>query len=862
MKKKVVLIDGNNLLFRSYYATAYTGNMMKNSKGFPTNALYGFVNMLNKIIAEEKPHYIVVALDKGKTFRHDNYEDYKAGRIEMPDELRIQFGVAKTIMDNMGIKYFEADGYEADDIVGTFCQMIGKDPDYYGLIVSSDKDLLQLIDEKIEVKLLKSQDFIKMDHDAFVSQYGIEPSKIIDLKGLQGDSSDNIPGVKGIGEKTALKLLQEYNSVEGIYVNIDKIQGKLKEKLLSDKEAAFMSKQLATIYKEVPLDSSLDDVIYLGPHINDLINTFEELEFYSFLKGLKREKNNEVRKTNEVKIIKDNSIIDIKGDIAIYIEVSEINYHRGTILGMGIYSEEESFFVPKDLIKKVLLVLKDNSKYTYDLKKIYIALKNSDMEISNITFDTMLASYLLNYNVKDDIAYLANQCGYDIPFYEIISKAKEKEEALIADLCVNKAKFIYETKTKFETELKNEECIKLFEEIEMPLALVLADMEYTGIIVDKKILMEMGEEIDIKLEMLEKDIYNLAGTPFNVSSPKQLSDILFTKLGLVHKMRGNKALSTSKDVLIKLKDKHPIIDKILEHRMLSKIKGTYITGMIDYIKEDNKIHTIYNQTLTRTGRLSSSDPNLQNIPIRYEYGRLVRKAFLPTKNNELMSCDYSQIELRVFAHMSGVENLIDAFKKGMDIHTKTAMDIFKVSREEVTSNMRRQAKAVNFGILYGISSFGLSEDLDIDFKDAKIFIDKYFDAFPGVKAFMDNVIKEAYITGYAKTIMNRKRIIEELKNKNYMIRQQGERMALNTPVQGSSADIIKKAMVDIFREFNKRHLKSKMIIQVHDELIFDVVPEEKDEVQKLVEDLMENCFILNVPLKVDTNFGKNWYQAK
>lgn len=856
---KVILIDGNNLLFRSYYATAYTGNMMKNSKGFPTNALFGFVNMLNKIINEEKPTYMAVALDKGKTFRHDSYEAYKAGRIEMPDELKIQFGVAKTIMDNMGIKYFETDGYEADDIIGTFSEMINDTKDYMGVIISSDRDLLQLIGDRIEVKLLKSQDYIRMNKTTFYDMYGIDPSKIIDLKGLQGDSSDNIPGVKGIGEKTALKLLQEYNSVEGIYVNIDKISGKLKEKLLADKDSAFMSKQLATIYKEVPLNVDLNDIKYSGPNTNDLIKTYEELEFYSLLKGLKEKKVHEVK---EVKIVRDINEIDIKDDVAVYLELLGTNYHTAKVLGMGVYNENNAFYIPFEVLKKNPEFLTKNKKYTYDLKKMMVALKYQDIKIDNIVFDSMLAGYLLNYNVKDDISYLANQFSYDIPFYEVISKAKEIDEMAIADLCVRKAKFIFESKDRLSSELEREDCVNLFNDIEMPLSFVLADMEFTGVNVDKKTLIDMGEEIQIKLELLEKDIFNLAGVSFNISSPKQLGEILFTKLNIPYKGNIKKGISTSKEVLDKLRDKHPIINKILDYRMLSKIKGTYITGMIDYILPDNKIHTIFNQTLTRTGRLSSSDPNLQNIPIRYDYGRLIRKSFLPSLGNEIMSSDYSQIELRIFAHISGVENLINAFKNGMDIHTKTAMDIFKVDESSVNSDMRRRAKAVNFGIIYGISSFGLSEDLDIDFSEAKTFIQKYFDTFPGVKLYMDTMIKDAYATGYVKTIMNRKRVIDELNNKNYMIRQQGERMALNTPIQGSSADIIKKAMIDIYREFNRLNLKSKMILQVHDELIFDVVPEERDIVLKTVTDLMENCYELNVPLKVETNFGKNWYQAK
>jgi DNA polymerase-1 len=859
VSKKVILIDGNNLLFRSYYATAYSGNMMKNSKGFPTNALFGFTNMLNKIINEEKPEYIVVGLDKGKTFRHDQFTEYKAGRMEMPDELNVQFGVAKTLLDNMGIKYIEADGYEADDIIGTFANMVTNNPDYEATIISSDKDLLQLINDKVEVKLLKTKDYIRMNKETFIKEYGLEPHKIIDLKGLQGDASDNIPGVKGVGEKTALKLLHEYKSIEGIYVNIEQIKGKLQDKLIDEKDNAFMSKQLATIYKEVPVNLTLEDIKYNGENKEELIKTYEELEFYSFLKNMKKE-NKSI--SSDVKIIRSINELNINGSVSVYLEILGSNYHTGEILGMGIYDGKNAYYLPFSVLKEKPSFLTNNVKYTYDLKKMVVALKHQGIDITNIEFDTMLASYLLNYNIRDDIAYLANQLGYEIPFYEVISKAKELDEKVVANLCGLKAQFIYETKTKFEDEMKHEECYDLFDQIEMPLAMVLSDMEWTGIRVDRKILEDMGEEVQIKMVMLTKDIHNYAGMTFNLMSPKQLSEVLFQKMKLPYKGNPKKGYSTSKDILIKMKDTHPIINKILEYRMLAKIYSNYIEGLTNCIMSDGRVHTIFNQTLTRTGRLSSMEPNLQNIPIRYEYGRLVRKAFLPDEGCQLLSSDYSQIELRIFAHMSKADNLVNAFKEGLDIHTKTAMDIFKVTKDEVNSEMRRQAKAVNFGILYGISSFGLSEDLDIDVREAKEFIDKYLKTFPGVKQYMDELIKEAHQNGYVKTIMNRKRIIDELNNKNYIIRQQGERMALNTPIQGSSADIIKKAMIDIYYKFNELKLESKMIIQVHDELIFNVVKKEKDLVLKTITDIMENCYKLDIPLKVETNFGDNWYQTK
>lgn len=855
---KIVLIDGNNLLYRSYYATAYSGNMMKNSKGFPTNALFGFVNMLNKIIEEEKPEYMMVALDKGKTFRHNQFENYKAGRQETPDDLKIQFGVAKTIMDNMGVKYFEVDGYEADDIIGTFARIVDEEGKDNALIVSSDKDLLQLISNRVIVKLLKTKDYILMDKDTFIKEYGLLPNKIIDLKALHGDPSDNIPGVRGIGEKTALKLLEEHKSIENIYVEIDKITGKVREKLIEDKDKAFMSKELATIYKEVPINAGIKDITFEKKYTNELIKTFEELEFYSFIKNLRKESNN--MELSFVNVNKPEDIID--GEYAIYLEVDNTNYHKGNTLGVALYNKKNSYFISTDILKQYPDILVNKIKYAYDLKKTIVALKYIGINLIDVEFDTMLAAYILNYNVKDDIAYLANALGYEIPFYEAISKAKTLDMDTIAKNTVLKSKFVFETADRFTEELKKEEQLDLFNKQEMPLIYVLSDMEYEGIYVDKKVLDDMNEEINIKLEMISNDIYNYAGTSFNISSPKQLGDILFNTMKIPYPVKVKGDYSTSKEILYKLKDKHPIINKISEYRALSKIQGTYIIGLSDYILKDGKIHTIFNQMLTKTGRLSSVEPNLQNIPIRYDYGRLVRKAFVPSKNHVLLSSDYSQIELRVFAHMSGEENLIDAFREGMDIHTKTAMDIFKVSKAEVNSEMRRQAKAVNFGILYGISSFGLSENLDINVDEAREFIKTYLDTFPGIKNFMDSVIKEAHAKGYVKTLMGHKRVIDELNNKNYMIRSQGERMALNTPIQGSSADIIKKAMIDIYAKFNELKLKSKMIIQVHDELIFDVLKDELEIVKKTVEDIMENCVKLDVPLKVESNYGENWYVAK
>lgn len=858
--KKVILVDGNNLLFRSYFATAYTGNTMRNSKGFPTNGLYGLVNMLNKIIREEKPEYMLVAFDKGKTFRHEKYLDYKGGRNETPDDLKKQFSVAKKLVPLMGIKCFEIDNYEADDIIGTYSKMALIDPEFETTIVSSDKDLLQLINEETEVKLLKQKDYIRMNEETFMDTYGIKPIRMIDLKGLMGDASDNIPGVKGIGEKTALKLLQEYDSLENVYDNIDNIKGATKQKLIDGKESAFMSKDIATIYNEVPVTYSLEELKYDGPDVNGLREMYSDLEFYSFLKDFKEKEKKEEKL--EYKIIENIDDLKLKEKVSAYLEISETNYHNADIYGMSLYDGENVYYVPFEVLKENKNILDGKEIYTYDLKKMIVSLNKYDIDIKNCTFDAMIAGYILNYNVKDDIAYLANTFNYDITLFDNFKKEKNMSTEALADLTVKKAKFIYDIKDEFINKMKEEEQLELFSNIEMKLSSVLASMEIEGVRVDTKVLDEMGENINKKLDELTSEIYNYAGEEFNIQSPKQLGEILFEKLEIPYPKKKKTSYSTAREILDKIVDYHPIVEKIIEHRTLNKIYTTYIVGIKNCVKEDGKLHTIYTQTLTRTGRLSSIEPNLQNIPIRYKEGKEIRKAFIPEENSVFLSSDYSQIELRMFAHMSGEQNLIDAFKHHLDIHTKTAMDIYHVSKDEVTKNMRRDAKAVNFGIIYGISSFGLAEDLGVDIKTAKKFLDNYLETFPGIKNYMDKVIKDAYETGYVKTIMNRKRKIDELYNTNHMIKVQGERMALNTPVQGSSADILKKAMIDIYNEFNRLNLKSKMILQVHDELIFNVKNDELEKVKEIVINFMENAYKLNVPLEVDVEIGKNWYDAK
>ena len=852
MKKRVILIDGNNLLFRSYYATAYANNFMNNSKGFPTNGLYGLVNMLNKIINEEKPEYVMCAFDKGSNFRREMYDDYKAGRITTPDNLKKQFPVAKKLCDYMGIKYIECDNYEADDIIGTFARMADEDKNYNATIISSDKDLLQLISDEVDVKLLKQKDYILMNEQTFFEHYGIKPIRMIDLKALMGDPSDNIPGVKGIGEKTALSLLVKYDTLENLYNHLDELTPKTKEKLLNDKESAFFSYKLATIYKTIDFDYTFESIKYNGPDYSNLINLYKELEFNSFLKTIPSMKNEDGKVVYEK--VEGKLNLDDK-NYSTYIECDNSNYNLGKIIGASIYDGNKLYYfdLPSLILNKDLF---SDSMVTFDLKKNIVLLNDFK---TNTIFDTMVAAYLLNLQIKEDLAVLMNKEDIDVPFYEDAIKDEEKLKIAVT----MKAKYIYETRDDLIKKLKLEDMYDLFNNIEMPLIPVLARMEINGIKCEKSVLDELHEETLDKLNELSDKIYERAGEKFNISSPKQLGVILFEKLGFPYHKRviAGKKYSTDAGTLEKLIGIDPIIEYILEYRNLAKFNSTYLESLHNYILSDGKIHTIYKQTLTRTGRLSSMDPNMQNIPTRDENGRRVRKAFVPC-NDMFLCADYSQIELRVLAHISDSKELIEAFKSGEDIHTTVASDIFEVPKSEVTKQMRRTAKAVIFGIVYGISGFGLGENLNLNPKEAKKFIDKYLDLYPGVKRYMDEIVEEAHMFGSVRTLFGRKREIEELQNSNYMIRNAGERIALNTPIQGTSADIIKMAMIKIDKIMEEKNLKSKMLLQVHDELIFDVKEEEKEIISEIVKNEMENITPLKVPLKVGMDYGKNWYDAK
>jgi len=853
--KKVILIDGNNLMFRSYYATLYSGSTMTNKEGFPTNALFGFVNMINKIINEEVPEYVMVAFDIGKTFRHEKYDYYKGKRDETPDDLKKQFPVAKKILKAMGIKYFEIEGYEADDIIGTFALEIDKNDDYTGTIISSDKDLLQLISSDIDVKLLKQKDYIRMTKEEFFNVYGLEPKKMVDLKALMGDASDNIPGVKGIGEKTALKLLHEYGSLDGVYENVDKIKGSTHDKLVNDKENAYMSYDVATIFREVPIDTDLEKLKYLKEDSDELIELFNDLEFHSFLRksNVKKEDNKKI----EYKII--NSLDEISDEkvLALNLEIDHDNYHLANIIGLSLYDGTNAYYIKGNDIKDISKLL-DKEIWTYNYKSLYSIFKRKNIGDINASYDAMLVGYLLNYNVKDDLGYLANRMDYNIKLYD---RKEELSEEEFISRSIERVMFIYNSHDDLYKKLIDEGMEDLFSSIELPLSRVLADMELNGIRVDKVILEGMKDSLNDKIKVVSNEIYNLAGHEFNIGSPKQLGVVLFEELNLPYGKKNKTGYVTDANVLGKLIE-YPIVRLILEYRLYTKLYTTYIEGILNAVSSDGKIHTIYTQALTRTGRLSSIEPNLQNIPVRNELGRLIRKGFISEEDSLLMSSDYSQIELRMFAHLSDVIELKEAFNKRMDIHTKTAMDIFGVSEVDVTKDMRRQAKAVNFGILYGISPYGLAEDLGISPKEAKIFIEKYFETYPGIKEYMNKEIEEAHKNGYVKTIMGRIREIQELGSSNYMQRSMGERMALNTPVQGSSADILKKAMIEIDRIMKDKKLESTMLLQVHDELIFNVKKNELEVMTRIVKETMENIYKLSVPLEVDIEFGNNWYDAK
>ncbi|MGN1379545.1 MAG: DNA polymerase I [Bacilli bacterium] len=847
--KKIILIDGNNLMFRSYYATFYSGANMKNSKGLPTNALFSFATMINKIIKEENPKYIAVAFDIGKNFRKKEFSFYKEGRQNTPDELKMQMPYARKLLEAMGIKYLELEPYEADDIIGTLTKMILEDTDFDATIISSDKDLLQLINYDTDVKLLKQNGFIRYNEKTFKEEFGIDPINIIDLKALMGDSSDNIPGVKGIGEKGALKLLKEYKTIENLYDNIDKIKGSTYDKLVTYKNDAFMSKKIATIYQDVPLNINLNDLKYDGPNNDLLYEVYSELEFNSLLstlnKEIPKEKINYIKVDENINVITDNNI-------ALYIETDNENYTMANILSAVIYDGKFYYYFSKENLK--YLDLNNKNVITYDYKK------DSYLLNTNFSFeDFSLISYLNGMNIKDDISSLSIKYGYEILGYNNLIKLYETDEYIQNELL--KVKFMYDKFDTIKQDLIKINQYEIYESIEKPLAKVLSDMEKTGIKVDESVLTLQKEDIEYKLKEITNKIYDYAGQEFNISSPKQLSYILFEKMQLAKGKKNKTSFKTDVNTLEKLVNVHPIINLILEYRGLAKLNSTYIDGLKDYIQNDGKIHSIFKQTVARTGRLSSVHPNLQNIPVKDEEGKNIRKAFLPS-NDLFLSLDYSQIELRILADIANCQTMIDTFNNDEDIHAKVASDIHNKDIKDVTKAERSAAKSVIFGIVYGISGFGLGENLHISKKDADKFIEKYYELYPEVKIYMDSEINFAKENGFIETKYGRKRYISEINDANFMVRKSGERMAINSPIQGTAADIIKMAMIKINDIFTKEGIQSKLVLQIHDELIFDVKKEELDKIINIVKYEMENIVKLKVPLKVSADTGLSWYDIK
>ncbi|MGN1402575.1 MAG: DNA polymerase I [Bacillus sp. (in: firmicutes)] len=878
MRKKLMLIDGNSIAYRAFFALP----LLNNDKGIHTNAIYGFTMMLSKMLEEEKPTHILVAFDAGKTtFRHETFKEYKGGRQKTPPELSEQFPFIRELLDAYSIKRYELPNYEADDIIGTLSLKAEQDG-YEVLVVSGDKDLTQLASERITVDITRKgiTDIESYTPAHIQEKYGITPERIIDMKGLMGDTSDNIPGIPGVGEKTALKLLHQFGTLEKVLESIDQVSGKkLKEKLEDNKELAIISKKLATIMRDAPVELELDDVAYNGYETAKVKAIYKELGFQSLLEKLGDDGEPAVEsiqaEKSEFVTVQEVTEDLFTDENAFYVEIIEENYQHADILGFSISNEKGNYYIPTDValqsdIFKQWAEDAKKKKAVYDAKKSIVALHKRGISLRGIDFDLFIASYILNPGDHgEDVAAIAkHELGLslqpDESFYGKGAKRAIPAEELVGQFLADKAEALYRMKDKMINELTENKQLELFEELELPLSLILAEMEITGVKVDRDTLLGMKTELGTKLDTIETEIYELAGDRFNINSPKQLGVVLFEKLQLPVIKKTKTGYSTSADVLEKLAPHHEIIEKILEYRQLGKLQSTYIEGLLKVIHEDSgKVHTRFNQALTQTGRLSSTDPNLQNIPIRLEEGRKIRQAFVPSEPGWfIFAADYSQIELRVLAHIAQDAGLIEAFRSDMDIHTKTAMDVFGVGADEVTPNMRRQAKAVNFGIVYGISDYGLSQNLGITRKEAATFINRYLESFPGVKDYMSDIVMDAKEKGFVSTLLHRRRYLPEITSRNFNVRSFAERTAMNTPIQGSAADIIKLAMINMSERLKKEKLQTRLLLQVHDELIFECPEEEIEILMKIVPEEMEGALDLDVPLKVDYAYGPTWYQAK
>ncbi|QHT62291.1 DNA polymerase I [Paenibacillus lycopersici] len=884
---KWVLIDGNSIIYRAFFAMP----PLTNSAGLHTNAVYGFTTMLLKLLEEEKPTHMLVAFDAGKvTFRHEGYEAYKGGREKTPSELSEQFPVLKELLQAFSIPQYELPGYEADDIIGTLSRM-ADEQGVETVVVSGDKDMLQLASDHVTIALTRKgvSEVERYDPAEINEKYGLTPLQIIDLKGLMGDTSDNIPGIPGVGEKTALKLLHEYGSVEGVLANTAALKGKMKEKVETHQDSAVMSKRLATIFREVPLEKGAAELTYGGYDAHALADMFRKLEFKSLLERLELPEAGgaaaggpAAAPTYEVATAASLGRSELTQLLAssesVYIETIGDNPHQARLVGLAVASGERvAVLTYDDLMDPALSApvrgwLEDGQapKRGYDLHKAELALGWLGISLRGIAFDALLAAYLLDPTESSQtLAALVQRHGLapiqtDDAVYGKGARLQVPEGAVLANHLAAKADAVRRLLPLLSEALEQGNMTKLNDELELPLAVVLAGMEKQGIQVNPAVLEDLGAELEKGISQYMSDIYTHAGMEFNIGSPKQLGEVLFEKLGLPVIKKTKTGYSTDAEVLEKLEPYSEIVKMILHYRQLTKLQSTYVEGLLKEIRRDTgKVHTYYRQTIAATGRLSSQFPNLQNIPIRLEEGRRIRKAFVPSEPGwSILAADYSQIELRVLAHISGDEKMKEAFIEDADIHTKTAMDVFGVTADNVDANMRRQAKAVNFGIVYGISDFGLSNNLGITRKDAARFIEQYFAVFQGVRAYMDNIVAQARQDGYVTTLLERRRYLPEIKASNFNLRSFAERTAMNTPIQGTAADIIKLAMVKMDAEIRNRGLRSRMLLQVHDELVFEVPPEELELMKTLVPEVMESAIALDVPLRADVSYGDNWYEAK
>ena len=876
-KNKLLLIDGSSVAFRAFFALYHQIDRFKSPTGLHTNAIYGFHLMLDHMMKRIEPTHILVAFDAGKTtFRTEMFADYKAGRAKTPDEFREQFPFIRQMLDAMGIKHYELSQYEADDIIGTLDKMAERtDIPFDVTIVSGDKDLIQLTDENTVVEISKKgvAEFEEFTPAYLMEKMGITPTQFIDLKALMGDKSDNIPGVTKIGEKTGLKLLTEFGSLEGIYEHIDSMKAsKMKENLIADKEKAFLSRTLATIDTQAPIEIGLDDIVYQGPRIEELGQFYDDMGFKQ-LRAQLGTTNTQEEEVLDFQIVSEVSSAMFKKDQFFYFEILGENYHREEVVGLA-WGDKDGIYVggPELLDSPVLKdFLEHQPIKTYDFKRGKVLLARKGIDLPPATFDSRLAKYLLSTvddNALTTIAHLYGQTSLipDEAIYGKGAKLALPERDVFFPHLARKVQVLLETEAPMLAKLEENQQSDLLFEMELPLANVLAKMEIAGIKVKVETLKAMQAENEVLIEQLTKEIYELAGQEFNINSPKQLGTILFEDMGLPleYTKKTKTGYSTAVDVLERLAPIAPIVSKILDYRQITKLQSTYVIGLQDAILEDGKIHTRYVQDLTQTGRLSSTDPNLQNIPVRLEQGRLIRKAFVPSlENSVLLASDYSQIELRVLAHISQDQHLIEAFQQGADIHTSTAMRVFGIEKaEDVTPNDRRNAKAVNFGVVYGISDFGLSNNLGISRKEAKNYIDTYFERFPGIKNYMENIVREARDKGYVETLYKRRRELPDINSRNFNVRNFAERTAINSPIQGSAADILKVAMINLDKALTDAGLSTRMLLQVHDEIVLEVPMAELETVKAMVKETMESAIQLSVPLIADENEGETWYEAK